>query len=161
MSKTLKLNVSFPMSIVFKAEAIEALEKAREECRAFTPEKIAEVPKGEGKARLEMFVSDMTTERLLEVIVRAGIREHMRGDFLKEIQGSESRCRVGSVKVAFEAPMVPRSCDRCIETNCVKSERNTNAGCEGKRTAGLRPPTIGSVMTPCCCGNCMRCNGYE
>lgn len=146
MSKTMKMTVSFPMTLVFTEETLKDFREAREEVRKLTPEEIAKVTKGETKARMEMFASDMSDERLLEIILRSGIREHMRNDFLKEIAGSEAAGRLGSVKVTFETPMVPRSCQGCIKTECTLDARLTNSGCQFK-TTGLREACGGPRWT--------------
>ncbi|WYW04228.1 host HNS inhibition protein [Pseudomonas phage vB_PpuP-Kallioja] len=137
MSMTLKLNVSFPMTIVVKAETLKAFDETREEARKIPAEEIEKL-KGETKFRAELFRGDRTTEQVMELIYRAGIRELIRKELVEEITGNESTARLGCIKVTYEAPP-KRSCQGCIETNCVLAERNTNAGCDNKRT-GVREP---------------------
>ncbi|QNJ57513.1 hypothetical protein [Pseudomonas phage PlaquesPlease] len=102
MAKTLKLNVSFPMTIVVATETIEALKLSREEARKVPAEKIAEL-KGEAKYRAELFRGDKSEEELMELIYRAGIREFITKDMRREISGDEAKVRLGSVKVAYES----------------------------------------------------------
>ncbi|MGV8919554.1 MAG: hypothetical protein ACOH2R_17435 [Pseudomonas sp.] len=106
MSKTLKLTVSFPMTIVVKTETIKDLQETRAQAREIPDEEMATL-KGEQKFRTELFRSDRPDEELLELVYRSGIRELLREDFIKQITGNEATVRLGSVKVAFEAPMVP------------------------------------------------------
>lgn len=139
MAMTLKLNVTFTMSIVVSSETIKDFAEAREEARKIlADEKAKSRLKGETKYRVELLAGDKTDEQVFEQIYRQGIRECIKKDLAKEIAGTESRVRVGDVKVAFEAPP-KRSCQGCIETNCVMAERNTNAGRDNKRT-GFREP---------------------
>lgn len=137
MSKTLKLTVSFPMTIVVKTDTITQLRESREEARKIPAEEVAKL-RGETKFRFELFTGDKSDEEVLETIYRQGLRSGVRELIMGEIQGNESTCRLGDIKVTFQAPP-KRSCQGCIETNCVKAERNTNAGCDGKRT-GVREP---------------------
>jgi hypothetical protein len=136
---TLKLNVSFPMTIVVKTETLKAFDATREEIRKIPAEEIAAL-KGEAKFRAELFRGDRTTEQVMELIYRAGIRELIRKELVEEITGNESTARLGCIKVTYETPMVPRSCDRCIVAECPRTEaRDVNAGCIEKRT-GVREP---------------------
>lgn len=136
MSKTFKLSVNFPLSLVVSAETIEDFIKTRKEAREILA--TGKVLKGEAKFRVELLASDKTDDEVLETVYRAGIRQILREGFIKDLCGNESRGRLGDVKVVYEAAP-KRSCQGCIETNCVKAERNTNAGCDGKRT-GVREP---------------------
>lgn len=136
MAKTFKLNVSFPMSLVVSTETVKDFQEAREEARKILY--LGKALKGETKFRVELMASDKPDDEVLQIIFRSGIRQVLREDFLKEVCGSESTGRLGDVKVVYQAAP-KRSCQGCIETNCVKAERNTNAGCEGKRT-GVREP---------------------
>jgi hypothetical protein len=145
MSKTLKMTISLPLTVVVKTESIAALEASREEIRQMPAEKVAAL-KGAQKFRYELFAGDKTTEQVLEVIYRQGLREGVRDLIMGEIQGNESTCRVGDIKVTFEAPMVPRSCDRCTQEACFHPNRVANIGCELKRT-GLREACGGPRWT--------------
>lgn len=137
MAKTFKLTVSFPLTIVASTETIKDFVECREEARKILAEG-KRVLKGETKFRVELMASDKSDDEVLQTIYRSGIRQVLREDFLKEVCGSESTGRLGDVRVVYQAAP-KRSCQGCIETNCVKAERNTNAGCEGKRT-GVREP---------------------
>jgi hypothetical protein len=138
MAKTFKLNVSFPMSLVVSTETVKDFTETRGEAREILARGTA--LKGETKFRVELLASDKTDDEVLETIFRAGIRQVLREDFLKGVCGNESRGRLGDVKVTFEVPMVPRSCDRCIVAECPRTEaRDANAGCTEKRT-GVREP---------------------
>lgn len=137
MAKTLKMQISFPMTIVVKAETLVALEDSRKEARETPAEKVAKL-KGESKFRYELLTGDKPTEEVLEVIYRQGLRAGIRELIMDEIQGNESTCRVGDIKVAFEAPP-KRSCQGCIKVDCTLDARLTNAGCDHKRT-GIREP---------------------
>lgn len=138
MAKTLKMQITFPMTIVVKTETLETLEGARKDLRELPAEKVA-LLKGESKFRYELFTGDKPTEEVLEVIYRMGLRTGIREVIMDEIQGNESNCRVGDIKVTFEKPIVPRSCDRCIKDKCQLDARLTNSGCQFK-TTGLREP---------------------
>lgn len=136
MAKTFKLTVSFPMSLVVSDEVVKDFQEARIEARSILTS--GKVLKGESKFRVELLGSDKPDDEVLETVFRAGVRQVLREDFLKEVCGNESKGRMGDVRVVFEkAPK--RSCQGCIETNCVKSEKDTNAGCADKRV-GLRDP---------------------
>lgn len=119
MAMTLKLNVTFPMSIVVSSETIKDFQEAREEARKIlADEKAKSRLKGETKYRVELLAGDKTDEQCFEQIYRQGIRECIKKDLAKEIAGNESRVRVGDVKVAFEDQSVlARSCDcnACFE----------------------------------------------
>lgn len=92
MAKTLKLNVSFPMTIVVATDTITALKATREEARLIHSEKIAKL-NGETK-------------------FRAGIREFITRYMRNKIAGNEAKIRLGSVKVSFEDnSLLARSCD--------------------------------------------------
>lgn len=109
MSKTLKLNVSFPMTIVVSGESLLEVQKAREQMRAISEDK-ASAFTGESKAHYELFKGDLSDEAVLERIYRSGIRRFMREDFLKEITGNEATARLGSVKVSFEEFILAKTC---------------------------------------------------
>jgi hypothetical protein len=145
MSKTLKMTISLPLTVVVKTESITALEASREEIRQMPAEKVAAL-KGAQKFRYELFAGDKTTEQVLEVIYRQGLREGVRDLIMGEIQGNESTCRVGDIKVTFEAPMVPRSCNGCIKDTCGRPEKLTGSGCPLKMT-GLREACGGPRWT--------------
>lgn len=119
MAMTLKLNVTFPMSIVVSSETIKDFAEAREEARKIlADEKAKSRLKGETKYRVELLAGDKTDEQCFEQIYRQGIRESIKKDLAKEIAGTESRVRVGDVKVAFEdRSVLARSCDcnACFE----------------------------------------------
>jgi hypothetical protein len=136
MSKTFKMTVNFPLTLVVSTETVKEFTEAREEARKVLY--LGKVLKGENKFRVELLASDKTDDEVLETIFRAGVRQVLREDFLKGVCGNESKGRMGDVKVVYQtAPK--RSCQGCIETNCVKSEKNTNSGCDGKRV-GIREP---------------------
>ncbi|WYW00660.1 host HNS inhibition protein [Pseudomonas phage vB_PpuP-Vasula] len=101
MAKTLKCNVSFGMTAICNTETVKALEDARVEARGI----LAENPSvnGEHKAMLEAFASERTTEALLELILRKGIREIVRKELEAEMNNGETSVRIGNIKVAFEA----------------------------------------------------------
>lgn len=136
MAKTLKMNITFPMTIVVKTETLETLEEARKDLRELTPEKVV-LLKGESKFRYELFTGDKPTEEVLEVIYRMGLRTGIREVIMDEIQGNESNCRVGDIKVSFEKPQAPRSCNGCIKDTCGRPEKLTGSGCPLKMT-GVR-----------------------
>jgi hypothetical protein len=144
MAKTFKLNVSFPMSLVVHTETVKDFTETRGEAREILARGTA--LKGETKFRVELLASDKTDDEVLETIFRAGIRQVLREDFLKGVCGDESRGRLGDVKVTFETPMVPRSCDRCTQEACFHPNRIANIGCELKRT-GLREACGGPRWT--------------
>jgi hypothetical protein len=137
MSKTLKMTISLPMTVVVKTESVAALEASREEIRQMPAEKVAAL-KGAQKFRYELFAGDKTTEQVLEVIYRQGLREGIRELIMGEIQGNESACRVGDIKVTFQKGPKP-SCQGCVQTECIHPNRAQNAGCELKMV-GTREP---------------------
>lgn len=102
MSKTLRSTVSFSLSQAFDEEALQVLRESRAEARVLVQAGLPEHIKGDSRAMCEMFASDLTEEQLLERVIRAGIRQYIREDFVKELTGDGQRVRVGSVKVAFE-----------------------------------------------------------
>jgi hypothetical protein len=138
MSKTLKLTVNFPMSIVVKTETIVEFQADRIKARELPAEKVAKM-KGETLASYMLLISDRPDEELLEIIYRKGIREIVREGIARELPGSEATCTVGDIKVSFDSPMLPKSCDRCTQDTCFHPNRAANIGCELKQT-GLREP---------------------
>lgn len=135
MAMTLKLNVSFPMTIVVKTETIKAFEETREEARE-TPVEEIEKLKGENRFRADLFRGDKTTEEVMKLIYRAGIRELINKELKAEICGNESTARLGCVTVRYE-PTKARSCQGCVRTECSRPEGKVNAGCVDKQT-GVR-----------------------
>lgn len=127
MAKTLKLNVSFPMTIVVSTDAMTAIKAIREEVRLTPAEKIAELT-GETKFSAELFRGDKSEEEMLELIYRAGIREFITKDMRKEIAGNEARIRLGSVKVVFEKPAEKPFCC-CEQISKVVGEPTLCANC--------------------------------
>lgn len=101
MAKTLKCNVTFGLTCVVNSEAEKGLEAARDLARVALKHSDEE-PKGEQGAMLKLFASERTTEELLELIVRKGIRELIRSELESEMNNDESTVTVGNIKVAFE-----------------------------------------------------------
>lgn len=128
MAKTLKLNVTFPMSIVVSSETIKDFAEAREEARKMlADENIKARLKGETKYRVELLAGDKTDEQCFEQIYRQGIREFIKKDLAKEISGNEARLRIGDVKVTFEdRSVLARSCDcnACYECKIANGGRD-------------------------------------
>lgn len=106
MSKTLKMTVSFPVTVVIRKDTLEEFVADREKARQMPAERIAKL-KGEAKVSYDLLVSERTDEELLELIYRKGVRQIIREDFPKELGGSESTVRTGDVKVVYETPMAP------------------------------------------------------
>jgi len=138
MSKTLKLTVTFPMSIVVKTETVLEFQADRIKARELPAEKVAKMT-GEVLAGFKLLVGDRTDEEVLEIIYRKGIREIIREGVQRELPGNEATCTVGDIKVSFDSPMLPKSCDRCTQDACFHPNRAANVGCEYKQT-GLREP---------------------
>lgn len=138
MSKTLKITVNFPMSIVVKTETVLEFQADRVKARAMPAEKVAKM-KGEALAGYHLLVGDRSDEEVLEIIYRKGIRETVREGIERELPGNEATVTVGDIKVSFDCPMLPRSCDRCTQDTCFHPNRAANIGCELKQT-GLREP---------------------
>ena len=117
MAKTLKVNVSFPMTIVVNTDAVNSLTEVRATARealevaAAAGEKIA----GEKGAMIRLFAGDMTDEALLELIMRKGIRDFIRDDMRKELNTSETKTTVGDVRVTFEPFKAPEARIDCIQ----------------------------------------------
>lgn len=104
MAKTLKCNVSFGLTAVVNTETVKAVDEARLEARKALAE--GEQGDGEHAAMLKLFASERTTEELLEVILRKGLREIIRKELMQEMNNSETSLRIGDIKVAFAAPAV-------------------------------------------------------
>lgn len=102
MAKTLKCNVTFGLTAVVNTETETAVNVAREEARKALTEGVQ--CDGEHKAMLEIFASDRTTEALLELVLRKGIRELVRSELEREMTNDETSVKVGNIKVEF----VPR-----------------------------------------------------
>ncbi|AFO12315.1 hypothetical protein PhiS1_26 [Pseudomonas phage Phi-S1] len=102
MAKTLKCNVNFGLTVVVNSESEKALEAARDLARVALKHNPDEA-KGEQKFLLEAFASERTTEQLLELIVRKGVRELVREELERELNNDETSTTVGNIKVTFEA----------------------------------------------------------
>jgi hypothetical protein len=100
MAKTFKAHVSFPLTIVVKTETVTGFLEAREEARKIPAS--GKVLKGESKFRIELMASDKSDDEVLQTIFRSAIREVLRKDFMSEIVGSKSTCRIGDTLVVFE-----------------------------------------------------------
>uniref|UniRef100_A0AAU6VZG9 Uncharacterized protein n=1 Tax=Pseudomonas phage Ghual01 TaxID=3138534 RepID=A0AAU6VZG9_9CAUD len=110
MAITLKANVNFGLRLVVNTGTIAAVEVSRALSRVALAE--GNVGKGEAAAMVRLFASEITTESLMETILRKGIRELVREHLEDELNNEETTVRVGNVKVAFEAPSVPvRKCE--------------------------------------------------
>uniref|UniRef100_A0AAU6W3C5 Uncharacterized protein n=1 Tax=Pseudomonas phage Lepni01 TaxID=3138536 RepID=A0AAU6W3C5_9VIRU len=121
MAKTFKLNVSFPMSLVVSTETVKDFQEAREMAREILAS--GKPLKGETKFRVGLMAGDKSDDECLQIIFRAGIREVLRNDFLKEVCGSESTGKIGDMKVEY----LPR-CELCIhDKTCIKVAR---LGCQ-------------------------------
>lgn len=122
MAKTLKLNVTFPMTIVVNSETVVAVESARKEAREALSKAAenGEKVKGEAGAFLKLFASELSTEKLLETLTRKGIREVVRKELTSELNNAETSVRVGDIKVTYETPKIPCGCNRTKEAclNC-------------------------------------------
>lgn len=140
MAKTLRLTVTFPMTIVVSSETCAELAADRKRIREMPAEKVAKL-KGQPKANYELMMSERTDEELMEIIYRAGLRETIRSNIKSEVCSSESTCRIGDIKVTYEKPVEPKgSCQGCIYDDCKQeSNRSANAGCAFKQT-GIRSP---------------------
>ncbi|WGH28288.1 hypothetical protein 10P302A_gene0028 [Pseudomonas phage 10P302A] len=115
MAKTFKLHVSFPMSLVVSTETVKDFQEAREMARKILAENTKPL-KGETKFRVELMASDKDDDEVLQTIFRAGIRQVLREDFLKEVCGNESTGKIGDMKVVY----APR-CETCIhDKTCPK-----------------------------------------
>lgn len=160
MSKTLKLNVSFPLTIVVNSKTMAEFVTDRERARELPAEKVAKM-KGETLASFNLLIGDRSDEELLEIIYRKGIREIVREGITREIPGKEATCRLGDVKVVFQTPMRP-SCQGCTQTTCINDARLSNSGCDLK-TTGVRT----ALERACDCNACFECRiargdtGYE
>ena len=118
MAKTLKLNVSFPMTAVISTETVKEFQEARNAARSILADPDSKALKGEVKFRIELLASDKTDDEVLETIYRSGIRDFIRSDLAKEIGGSEANIRTGDCKVVFETREKPAEgcdCGSCME----------------------------------------------
>lgn len=104
MAKTLKLNVTFPMTVVVNTESVAAVDASRVTAREAVAKAAQEGEqlKGEAGAFLRLFASEITTEALLEIIMRKGIREIIRAEMTSELNNAETGVRVGDIKVSYE-----------------------------------------------------------
>lgn len=121
MSITLKAQVTFGLTIVVMAETLKFVADARSEVKAMTPEKVAEKLKdatGEERFKFELFASDKTDEEVIEVIYRASMRGFLREELKSQLCNSESRARIGNIKVDFEKHY-DSLCAECGTTDCV------------------------------------------
>lgn len=105
MSKTIRSTVTFSLKQVFQEDALEVLRKSREEAREILKAGLPKGTHGSQKAMIEMFASDLTEEQLLERVIRAGVREFLAGQFIKELNGDGQKASVGSVTVSFKEPL--------------------------------------------------------
>lgn len=106
MSITLKAQVTFGLTIVVIAETLKFVSDARTECKAMTPEQVAEKLKdatGEERFKFELFRSDKTDEEVVEVIYRTAMRGFLRDELKSQLSNSESSARIGNIKVDFGA----------------------------------------------------------
>lgn len=111
MAKTLKCTVNFPLTFVVNTESVKDLEGVREEARKMLADTTMSF-KGEQSAMLEAFASERTTEALLELILRKGVREIVRKELKSEMNNSETKVRIGDIKVDFSADE-PCGCNAC------------------------------------------------
>lgn len=100
MAMTLKASVSFDLTAVVNTETVKALEDARIEAREALQDGIK--CNGEHKAMLEVFASERTTEALLELILRKGLREIIRKEIKSEMCNDETSVRLGEITVAYK-----------------------------------------------------------
>lgn len=117
MAKTLKCNVTFPLTLIVNSESVASVEESRKEAREVLASGVA--LSGERKAMIEAFASERTTEELLELILRKGLREIIRSELKSEMNNSETKVRIGDIKVDFEAPLREPKCADCLEEDCV------------------------------------------
>lgn len=110
MAKTLKCQVTFPLTLIVNSESEKDLEGARAEAREIVAS--GKELHGEQKAMINAFASERTTEQLLELILRKGIRELVRAELKSEMNNSETKCRIGDIKVDFNA-FDPCGCNAC------------------------------------------------
>ena len=121
MSITLKAQVTFGLTIVVMSETLKFVSDARAECKAMTSEQVTEKLRdatGEEKFKFELFRSDKTDEEVIEVIYRTSMRGFLRDELKSQLCNSESRARIGNIKVAF-TPRHETLCADCGATNCV------------------------------------------
>lgn len=125
MAKTLKCNVSFGLSAVVNTETVKAVEEARAEAREALQDGVKY--DGERKAMLEVFASERTTEELLELLLRKGIRDLVRKELKAEMDNDETRVRVGEIKVTFEhiTPKVTLSAPECLHCRVLHNAGRT------------------------------------
>lgn len=104
MSITLKAQVNFGLTIVVEKETLKFVSDARAECKAMTSEQVAEKLKdasGEERFKFELFRGDKTDVEVAEVIYRTSMRDFLRSELKSQLCNSESRARIGNIKVAF------------------------------------------------------------
>jgi hypothetical protein len=140
MAITLNATISTDIRMVLAGEMLADFREARKAD--------AKIPEGYKVTKREQFMldlmaSDKTDEECLKVIVVDALKRDL-ADLIREELPKGSR--VAPVKVDFKVSKAPRNCQGCIETNCVRAERNTNSGCASKRT-GIRAPVNSPIPT--------------
>ncbi|QHJ81065.1 MAG: hypothetical protein [Bacteriophage sp.] len=105
MAKTLKCQVTFPLTLIVNSESEKDLEGARAEAREIVAS--GKELRGEQKAMITAFASERTTEQLMELILRKGIRELVRAELKSEMNNSGTKCRIGDIKVDFTPHKTP------------------------------------------------------
>lgn len=145
MSVTLNLKHTFETRVVWSDELIQSvrldleqallsLRKAQLDPTMYGSKQLANLRKGALLAEKAMSLSDEDLATFL-------IRESFKKGLQEEIKSALSELqitRMSPVQTSVVSLKKP-TCQGCIETNCVLAERNTNAGCDGKRT-GVREP---------------------
>ncbi|WZX11488.1 hypothetical protein YZUPF006_000026 [Pseudomonas phage YZU-PF-006] len=125
MAKTLKLNVSFPMTVVVNTDACKGLSIARAAAREAVKQGTINGNKKDNM--LNVFASDNTDEEVIEIILRSGVRELVRNELTREMSNDETKATVGDIKVSFENNSVlARSCDcnACYECKIANGGRD-------------------------------------
>lgn len=115
MSITLKAQVNFGLTIVVETKSLEFVRDARAACKSMSAEQAAEALKdadGEERFKLNLFRSERTDEEVLEAIYRTYLRGFMRDELKSQLCNSESRARIGNIKVDFNAD-APCGCNAC------------------------------------------------
>lgn len=140
MSMTFNLTVSTDVRLVVGDSDLQAFREARAASKAvaatpgFKPKGLRDqTPQGQYVA--QRMLSDEPEESLLKFLITHVAKEHLRDsvmEFAKDNCTDKKSARVAPIRVKFNENK-KANCQGCVETNCVKSERNTNSGCEGKR----------------------------
>lgn len=122
-TRTLLIAVTFGMTCIADAEVFEEIAKGREQARKATPEKLAELDKGD-LYKHSLLVSDKTDEEILNQVLRMSTREFLRDYIPREFSGGGLRAKMGDITVAVTPKKVTPRID-CIHCRVLEGAGQT------------------------------------